>query len=214
MYQKLDFGPDAKAFLRLQLSTQSGLWQMLCELPLEMGRMFGFLPPTATTRQLIHFAWALNRREDLEQDKVDWEYRQLERDFIADFVMQKSDRMALFYGDTIPPGKNVPQSSGPVRIYYRTLRFPNAYSADVPTRTEIYYMLNADMTRKDIDQVIKNNVSRMPLIAALTSSPPNFEGFREDRQLDESVLRVLAARTESIVVSAFDFDANLIWTRT
>ena len=212
MYQKLDFGPDATAFVRLQLSMQSGLWPMLCDLPLEMGRVFGFFPPTASTRQLIHFAWPLNSRADIEAGNVDYEYRQLEKNFVLDFVTQASGRMGIFRGDTLPPGKPVPEGPRPLNIYRRHLR-PNHHAENASGRTEIYHIVSGGMTREDVDQVVSNYVSRMPLMAALLSGSSDFEERLINKELDESVLQRFVAETQTIIVSAYDFDAKLIWTR-
>ena len=55
MYQRLEFGPDAKAFVRLRLSEGPLLARLLWELPLEWGRVVAFLPLTPGPRELIHF---------------------------------------------------------------------------------------------------------------------------------------------------------------
>jgi hypothetical protein len=214
MYQRLEFGADAKAYIRLQLSKQSTLWQLLCDLPLEMGRVFGFLPPTAKARDLIHFAWHLHDKADLEQDRVDYSYRQKERDLIAAFLETAENGAAIFYGATIGPGGKVPNYDGPVATFYHVLRYPNNYSNEVPTRTEVHYLVKAGVTREELGFALDNAIQRTPFLAALTSLPRGFSSLPGDKQINEELLRDMAFRVETIFVSAYGDDANLIWTRT
>lgn len=211
MFQRLEFGADAKAYIRFQLSTRSSFWRYLCELPLEMGRVFAFLPLTPTIRDLLHFAWHINSREDLESGTVDSEYREKEREFIASFLLGPSNRLAVFYGGTAPPLKRPVRLVGGVTTFFFTRSFPNNYSSEVPTITDMYYLVRAGVSGDTLDEGL-SVAQRMPFFGALTSLPEG-RPLPGSEELDDQMLRSLASRTESILVGAYGDDATLIWTR-
>lgn len=211
MFQKLNFGPDAIAFIRLQLSTRGTFWQMLCDLPLEMGRVSAFLPPAATPKDLLHFAWHLNVRKDLEAGSVDWEYREREREFVADYF-QQGHRAAIFRGETQPPPRGGPrQIGGAIRGLTLTRSFPNTYSSEVPTITDVYYLLAEPADPKQVLEGY-DSMERMPLLGALASLPATAELPGNGQEVDRDFLQWFAGRTECILCSAFGNDATLIWT--
>jgi hypothetical protein len=75
-----------------------------------MGRVFAWLPLTPSLWDLLHFAWYINKRADLETGAVDSEYREKLLEFIAAYLREPSSRLAIFRGSsggfrTITAGK-------------------------------------------------------------------------------------------------------------
>src|SRR5579875_3255110 len=105
MYQKLEFGSDAKAFIRLRMSQGPGLANLLLRLPIENGRVVAFLPPMVDFWHLKHFLWPIHSVEGVSQDDIDWDYREREYDLVHDFLSDREDAIAIFYTATFPPGR-------------------------------------------------------------------------------------------------------------
>ncbi len=213
MVQLLEFGPDAKAYIRLQLSKQETLWRALCDLPLEMGRVFAWLPPHVSLWDLLHFAWHINKRIDSEAGTIDYEYREKQNSYIATHLGESSNKLAIFRGTPSPPLKEIRNLTGPVSTYRLTRRFPNTYSDEVPTITEIHHIIKAPVTREEVDSALAGPLEGMPFTGVLTSLPPDHPGLPEERELDYSFIQLLVRRAEAILVGAYGDDAVLIWTR-
>lgn len=218
MFQKVELGSAAIAYVRLRLSTLGSLWLDLCDLDLEAGNVFAFVPPNATGRDLLHFAWHLNHRIDLERSLVDGEYRQREKDFLADYFAGESTRIGVFRGEPIifQDGRisRSPRTMPPPwETYAVTHRYPSNVSAEVPTVTDVFYLLRAPATADQVS-VCYAAIERMPLVAVLTSQPDESVALGQNGEIAGDLIPLLVDRTKHILLSAYGDDATLIWTRT
>jgi hypothetical protein len=184
MYQRLEYGRDANAFIRLQLSRGPRLARLLCHLPLELGRVVAFLPPHVELWNVLHFAWLINTL-DAARDRVDYEYRDKEHNVIVEYLKRGQGRAAVFYRRTAPPGKDF--SKAPV---------PGA---------DLYFY---EIVHR------QNEAERICSTEVLASLPDTLPQVGEDGTITEETLKMIASRTEMILVSAYDRDATLIWSRT
>lgn len=105
MYQKGELGCAAKAYVRLQISRGTTLGNAPCQLPLEAGRVIAFVPPYASSWDLMHFKLGLNTLQRHAEDRVDAEYRARECEVLRGIV-NKEGRAALLYRDTVQPDSN------------------------------------------------------------------------------------------------------------
>ncbi len=213
MYFRHVFASSANAFIRLELSTKGSLWQFLCRLPIEDGAVFAFLPKVPSNWELLHFAWHINHRGELESETVDSEYRTKEAEYLAGFLAKKEGNIAIFHGTTVPPNGTVVMREGQVTTYTRVLEYPNQYSSVIPTRTEVYYVIRDPLTASELEFALRS-VEHMPFIGVLTSLPQESAKRLTTRSFDEDDLRYFAQEAEAIWVSAYGGDVTLIWERS
>ena len=214
MYQKLEFGPDAKAFIRLKLSTGPALAQSLCELPLELGRVVSFLPTTPKLWDLLHFARAINSRADLESGRVDREYRDRERDVVVNFLKEGSSNAAFFYTHTFTPERKpqrVTQDSSVDYFYHHTHM---KYGEEKTHFTDGYFLLRAPLPKDQILECLQRVTRERAFVGTLINLSEPLPEAKEGGTITRETLQLIAARTEMILVSAYDDDAILIWTRS
>jgi hypothetical protein len=212
MYQRLEFGADAKAFIRLQLSTGPTLSRFLCELPLEQGRVVAFLPPTVQLWNLLHFAWPINSPDDLLYERVDGEYREREHNVIADFLKEGYGKAAVFYKDTFPPGREAARISHDAVGNWLCEIVHSQSSSERVFSTEQYFVLKAPLSKDKVLECLKYVKGASKLIGTLLTAPEPLP--RENGLITRETLQAVASRTEMIFVSAYDRDATLIWSRT
>jgi hypothetical protein len=210
MFEKVEFGLNAASYIRLQLSTWDVLWQRLCTLPLEAGRVHAFLPPTTTPWDLLHFAWHLNSRKDLEDGSVDYEYQVQEHAFVVERINQAPNRVGVFLGEVIPDKSRGPRAIPGAIATQTTEVFSNRYDDKIRAMTNIYYMLRPGPAEPMITAY--NCFERMPFIGMITSLPDEAPEVFQGQELTDEFLDKLAANTTAILVSAFGNDATLILT--
>ena len=207
MYQRLTFGADAIAYIRLKLSTRGMFWRLLTELPLELGKVFAYLPHTAALRDLLYFEWHLHRRKDLENRRVDYEYRERERELILNYTKEPGYRVLVFYGDTAPMGSRIRAREGVVETYHHVLDYTRKNDASPPPMAETHYIMQGALRKEDLDYSIENVAERLPFFCALTSLPDACH-LPADKLLSEGVIRELAIRAEGVIVGAYGGNAN------
>ena len=85
----------------------------------------------------------------------------------------------------------------------------------VTLQDEVYDLLTKrESSDRDIEQAIKETgYDHPPLICAMTSLPCEEHGFLARQEITSEILRVLAERTEKIIVGAYDGEGYLIWHR-
>jgi hypothetical protein len=210
MYQRLNYREDGNAYVRLKLSQSSSLWRLLAQIPIDRGQVISYLPPTASNAAIPFMEWHLHSREDLQNRKVDYEYRTKERDFLAGRLNKRPRGVGIFYGCTVAGGgrtRSIDEED--VTTAYHMIT--DAKGAIV--MTEVYYVVGNSMTRERLDYLLDNVVERLPFLGVLTSVPPGME-FPQSKQMSKAFLEGLALYSEVITVGAYGGDANLIWTRT
>lgn len=95
---------------------------------------------------------------------------------------------------------------------------PYMVSSTVPWlafNDEVYYFLSwRDTDSRKIEQVIKeaSNVYP-PTIGAMISVPDSREFTFEERKITIDQLKILAERTEKIIIGAYDGEGYLIWSK-
>lgn len=214
MYFRHIFGSSANAFIRLELSKQGTLWQLLCRLPIEKGVVFGFLPKIPSVWEELHFAWHINHRADLENEAVDFAYRRKEAEYLANYLAESEGNTAVFYGSTFsPPQGPVMMLEGRVTTFYRALEYPNNYSTEIPQRIEAYYVIKDPLTVDEVEMAI-SSIEKMPFIGLLSNLPRENASALTNRNFDEPTLESLVDNTKAIWVSAYGEDVTLIWERS
>jgi hypothetical protein len=211
MYQRLEYGRDANAFIRLQLSRGPRLARLLCHLPLELGRVVAFLPPHVELWNVLHFAWLINTL-DAARDRVDYEYRDKEHNVIVEYLKRGQGRAAVFYRRTAPPGKDFSKAPVPGADLYFYEIVHRQNEAERICSTEVYLSSQEPLTKEEVRKIPGSE--SMGLIAVLASLPDTLPQVGEDGTITEETLKMIASRTEMILVSAYDRDATLIWSRT
>jgi len=206
MYQKVSYGADAKAYIRLKLSMQGTLWRMAAQLPIDDGNVAGFLPAIQDANDLKFFEWHLHSRKVIEKG-LDKEYVCAERNYIAAILDEQKQGLGIFNGGIVYPGGNIRA----VNLEdVRTVYFVREHSAEEVT-TEVYYVVQHGITRERLDYFLDNVVERLPRIGLITTIGPD-DHFRADQRLSQDMLANLVSGARCIVAGVYGGDANLLWT--
>lgn len=212
MFQKLEFNKSAIVFLRAALETQGCLWRLLSSLPLENGRVFAYLPNTVRRGDLLKFDWALHRLDDLQNQTVDWEYREKELEFLITYVHLPGRHVGIFRGTALPETYPPVDVVSPLMVMTYNSAAENV-RVQSSKRRELYYLLDPSVHDDEDVRIVVESADRMPFMGALTSLPPGLPELPRCHSATTEELETLAIQTEHILVSAFDEDATLIWSR-
>ena len=213
MYQRFDFACDGKAFVRFQLSRGPTVGSALCELPIELGQVFSFLPKSLSSRELLHFGWPFDKRERQSHEGLD-DYKDKTVQWLDEYL-KDGQHWIMFYGRTVPPGGKPVSESGEEELLVATRKifYPNSYDREVPFSTEVYYIVKGPASISSLKSGMNrsfNNHVRAVVFSDLKSSV----AIVNTRELDENSTKLLTSHVEVALVTAYDGDAVLIWTKS
>lgn len=211
---ELHLGPEAVSYIRDCLANGKTLARYLLQRPdLESGTVTTFLPSDVGKEAATQFKWGGKLRRDpatfvyrTEPDgsRTRWEPVPNTDPWLVSiiqaFLRAAEDRVCIFENALARP-------SDPVlsRSESRVLVFDN----------EVYHFLSAaDWASTIIAQAIREaGCPYPPLIGAMASAADEAGFSGEGRQISSAQLKVLAERTEKIVIGAYDGEGYLIWSK-
>lgn len=190
MLKKFEFGPEAIAYIRNQLSLGKTLASYLDRLPLERGKTIAYLPASVSAKTSKNF----------ENGHVGSTRQTLPKllDFVSQYLVKPGKRYAVFE-------KSFARADDKsIRWTIEHLFFHGI---------EVYSFL----TEKDYASEQLKFALTAPggyyFIGALTSLSVNRPDIQERPVVSEDFLEQLATRAEHILVGAYDGEAVLIWNR-
>ena len=216
-YKEITLGPEAIEYIRKCLSDGNTLARYLLQkLNLDRGRVVTFLSSDVTAEAAKQFTTGGKLPMP---PKSQWRYAEGERSkwrmvpipdtdsclvaIIEAFLNAEEKRVCIFEDDLSRP--NDPILS---RSVARLLTF----------KDEVYHFLSGrDVESSKIRQTIRQAKSIPLFIGAMTSVPEESSFSYKARRItitSDKLLRILAERTEKIVVGAYDGEGYLIWNGT
>ena len=209
---------DAAAlpYIREALTDGRSLSQYLLQLPLDSGRVVTYLPPSTPPDAIGHFgrAGVLPSFPELEIRYVDsngqgvrlvpvgtnpvrQEIEAIVTGFIADYLQQPGRRYAVFENIVNSPTDEVLAKWNVKYFSYQE---------------EVCLFLTAENT----DTVTINRTKRAAawwLGTAILAAGDDLPDLISGQVVAVEVLQLLAARTEHIILQAYDGDSDLLWSR-
>lgn len=193
MLREIVLGSDAVDYLRAYFTEGTTLANLLARLPLDQGRIVAYVPQSADSNQITHYAsGGLVREEDRG---APGRYAIC---FVSNYLNASDMRCAVFEDINAVPGNatnyngnDIPYVTFADEVYPFVVRSPNTWEA--------------------IAQVIAFAASYR-LVCALWESatvPPLFTGTEVGLDLLESI----ASQCEHIAILAYDGEGFLLWSR-
>lgn len=210
---KYTLGPEAIKYIRNILSDGHSLAKYLLKsLDLDAGVVITFLPPGLSDEELADFEagvmpippeseWRYFTYEDGSRVRVipvtvvDYDTILL----IQNFLEEGTERLCIFENWLFHP-----TSSQVLRFKSRLLFYED----------EVYHVLFGGYVEEGkIKETIKEAKSIPVFIGALTSMPGMSKALFKEKVVSSKQLKVLAEKTEKIIVGAYDGEGYLIWNR-
>ena len=167
----------------------SSLSHYLLELPIERGKIITFWPDSLIPEK-INFEGSVALLKDTNLASM----RQIVAKCIYGYLHGSPRRYAIF--------ESWSRKSDPLKP-----TTPKYLIHD----NNLYYMLeSSDRVLDEIDRVIRY-AREMPFVCSLTSIPKGFHSLQPSRELEEKILQELAARSNMIIIDAYDGEGYLIW---
>jgi hypothetical protein len=218
MYYKVQLGTSAASYVRLVLENRECLWHALSDLDFESGSVFTYLPFEPTRQELLHLSWPLLSRESLESGTVDWEFRNMNHNFVLKFLEQHEQGVAIFREMTIPPLRKFEADPRAINFFRHRLDHTKRIDPSPVFSTEIYYFLRAQGVSLERVKLYMSATPIRPFVGVLAKASaeltPDVSGQEVSSEIFDNITNTITKTTEHVLVSAFDEDALLIWSKS
>jgi len=184
-----EFGAEAIIYIQEELSFRGHLAKRLLGLPLENGRVISYLPAGMDLKDALAFedgVFPLGLKTTGVDDKV--------AEFIATFLQQGSSRYVIFltWGEHTPWVDKAP--------YFSCNSF-------------VFFFLTSKSFTHDGILDAMTWAQEYPSVGMLTSLAENQGEIGLAQDVPVEILDELVARTEHLIIGAYDGEGYLIWTR-
>jgi hypothetical protein len=189
MLKEFEFGSEAIIYVQSCLSSGNTLSRRLLKLTLGSGRVTAHLPANVSpvTAREFEFGGIAKGGEN------PWSHLAA---FIAEYLSGQGKRYAVF--------EAIERKGDPCVSSLDKKFFTHG--------SELYFFLTSrDQDLSSITGTIRAARS-YPFVGALTSVPEDEPDIRADFEVTTDVLEKLAARTEHILIGAYDDEGVLIWS--
>jgi len=193
MLKVWEFGLEAIAYVRDQLSRGGNFAAALQNLPLEEGKVLSYLPAGLDPAIAREFEESASLSSGLDVSG----YTEKTGNFIYTFLGTRSKRYAVF--ETYAH-EDTPFLSTKAVPYF-------IYSGDA-----YYFLTSQNVTLDDVLDAVAW-AKRYPFVCALTSLPKDQLDIGLAQDVPSEVLGRFAARAEHVIVGAYDDEGYLIWSR-
>ncbi len=189
MLKDFKFGSEAITYIRSCLSEGDTLSKYLLDSALGRGQVKAHLPADADPGYIKRFRWGgVTTRNNT---------RQFLTTFISAHLIKKGKQYAVF--ETLYRPGDICLLSSKEHFFTHKL--------------EVYYFLNSHDIDSDIIVSTVRFARSYPFIGVLTSIPEEESDIQAEHELPIDKLKKFVARTEYILIGAYDNEGVLIWSK-
>jgi hypothetical protein len=189
MLEKVKFGSEAFEYIRSQLSEGNSLSFFVASLPLEDGQVIAYLPSDIDIETATQFNIGGIASRDETEAKL--------AEFISGYLSESSKNCAIFeHALARPNDPSLLRSKSRILIY----------------KTEVYYLLSSKDNDLGIIIDTIRTVTSHVFICVLTEAD-NVSAIQSSGKLTSEILQRFALNAQHVLISAYDDEADLIWSK-
>ena len=133
---------------------------------------------------------------------------------MTNFLKEGSSNAAFFYTHTCTPERKPKRLIQDSSVDYFFSHTHIKYGEQRVHLLDGYFLLKAPLPKDQVQKCLQRVTLERGFIGTLMTLPEPLPEIGEDGTIPRPTLQLIAARTEMILVSAYDDDATLFWCRS